>query len=106
MKLRDIEKYIQCKKQMSDFFNEEKKYKICLVEADFTQPIVADNLKDLFKQFSEEYYGELTKDTEVVNENDNMTIYVSYQAKNWNIEEQKMEYKEETVKYHLWIKEV
>ena len=101
MKIKDVEKYVESTKKLNEFLGKDTEVRIELSDKysykNFT------NFKNLIKYFNEEYYGELTKETEVVNEDGYIAFYVTYELKNWNCEEHKFEYEEKTDRYTIFI---
>lgn len=103
MKIKDLEKYVESQRKMNEFLDEGKDILIDLSDTYSTYKF--NSFKELMKYFNEEYYGELTKETEVVNENGYITFYVSYEYKNWDIAKKEFYYETRTDKYHIYIYE-
>ena len=105
MKLKDLEKYVEKKIEMAKFFGRNEEIKIKVYER-FTNAEF-NNFKDLYKNFNEYLNGDLTKETEVRYEDDNIIATIKYQDRNYNIETHQFEYidKEYEITIYIYIVE-
>ena len=95
MKLKDIGKYVEEKNKLNKFLNNEKTTQI-EISGDFGNMIIANNITELIEKFTEQYYGNLNKDTELHNENGYITFFVRWTD---------YKGKDEREKYYLYITE-
>lgn len=109
MTLKDIEKYVKLANQLEDLkhqndeYNNPKHLRFYLYEINGSGKIVADTLTELIRKHRKEYYGKITRDTEVANESGYLIINVSYQDKVLNFEKMCWEYFDRVEKFHLYI---
>lgn len=109
MTLKDIEKYVKLANQLEDLkhqndeYNNPKHLRFFLYETDGSGKIVADTLTELIRKHHKEYYGKITRDTEVENENGYLIVSVHYQDKILNFEKMCWEYFDRVEKFHLYI---
>ncbi len=104
MKIKDLEKYInetlKFKKFMSEYEDAEYTAEIHVYDKYMSQDY--ESIKDLIKNFSEEFLGEITGDTEIRNEDGYITVTVKYQEKNWS-EEKGVYYTDKEYDLHIAI---
>ena len=101
MKFKDLEKFVNETIKFDEFKGKKERVEIRVIEkfADFK----ANSFKELYKGFSEEYYGEINKDTEIRYEDGEMMITIKYQERNWNCEEHKFEYTEKAYDWCVYV---
>ena len=99
MKFKDLEKFVNETIKFDEFKGKKERVEITVWEK--FQTIKANSFKELYKNFSEETYGELNKDTEIRYEDGDMIITIKWQDRNWNCEEHKFEYEEKEQDY--WV---
>ena len=83
MKLKDLDKMIESQNKFNEFMGSIERKVIVLDEYD-CRHIKFKNVKELIKHFSETFYGELTKETELYNDNGYIKFDVEYQTNDWN----------------------
>lgn len=93
MKLKDIGKYVEQKNKLNKFLNNGKIAQI-EISGGLGNAVIANNVDELIEKFTEQYYGDLNKDTELHNEDGYITFFVcwtDYKGKN------------EREKYYLYL---
>lgn len=95
MKLKDIGKYINEKNKLNKFLNNGKVTEI-EISGGFGNAVIADNVEKLIAEFEQKYYGDLSKDTNLLNEDGYITFKVYWTDCNG---------KDNSEKYYLYISE-
>lgn len=93
MKLKEIEKYVESKRKLNQFLNNGKTFQI-EISGDCGNMIKADSVNELIEKFTTQYYGDLTKDTELCNENGYITFNVYWSD---------CKGKNQSAKYYLYL---
>lgn len=83
MKLKDIDKMIESQNKFNEFMGSIER-KVIILDELHSRNIKFNNIKELIKYFNKEFYGELTKDTELYNDNGYIKFDVEYLMNDWN----------------------
>lgn len=83
MKLKDLDTMIESQNKFNEFIGSIER-KVIILDVYQSINIKFNNIKELIKYFNKEFYGELTKETELYNDDGYIKFDVEYQTKNWN----------------------